>query len=154
LILKHDIVWTCKPFDQLSPKELYAILQLRNEVFVVEQNCIFQDADDKDQLSWHLMGWDQDRLAAYTRLVPPGTSYREASIGRVVTFPKMRKTGIGKILMEKSINLVYTLWNKQPIRIGAQVYLQKFYESFGFQQCSTIYLEDNIEHLQMILHAE
>lgn len=151
MTVENHIDWRCKHFEQLSVKELYAILQLRNEVFVVEQNCIFQDADDKDQSSWHLMGWDNDCLAGYTRLVPAGISYREVSIGRVVSFPKMRKTGIGKKLMERSIEMVYTLWNKQPIRIGAQVYLQKFYESFGFQQCSDIYLEDNIEHIQMIL---
>ena len=147
----NDIHWTCKPFEQLSPKELYAVLQLRNEVFVVEQNCIFQDADDKDQESWHLMGWLDNRLAGYTRLVPAGVSYKEASIGRVVSFPKMRKLGIGRILMEKSIEMLYLLWNKQPIRIGAQVYLKKFYESFGFQQCSDVYIEDNIEHIHMIL---
>ena len=153
MILENQILWKCKPFGQLSPKELYAILQLRNEVFVVEQNCVFQDADDKDQMSWHLMAWNNDRLAGYTRLVPAGVSYKEVSIGRVVIFPKMRKTGLGKELMERSIEMVYTLWNKQPICIGAQLYLKKFYESFGFQQCSDIYLEDNIEHIQMILHS-
>ena len=146
--------WICKPFEELSPKELYAILQLRNEVFVVEQNCVLQDADDKDQFSWHFMGWQNDQLAAYTRLVPKGISYRETSIGRVVIFPKMRKSGIGKELMEKSIGMIFQLWGRQPIRIGAQVYLKRFYESFGFQQCSDIYLEDNIEHIQMILHDE
>jgi ElaA protein len=146
--------WICKPFTELSLKELYAILQLRNEVFVVEQNCVFQDADDKDQLCWHFMGWVNDQLAAYTRLVPMGISYAEASIGRVVTFPKMRKSGIGKELMERSIQMIFQLWGKQPIRIGAQVYLKRFYESFGFQQCSNIYMEDNIEHIQMILQAE
>lgn len=143
--------WICKPFDQLSPKELYAILQLRNEVFVVEQNCVFQDADDKDQSSWHLMGWSDDQLSAYTRLVPSGISYPEASIGRVVICPKMRKYGLGKELMQRSIEMIYTLWNTQPVRISAQLYLKKFYETFGFQQCSEIYLEDNIEHIEMIL---
>ncbi|MBC7829299.1 MAG: GNAT family N-acetyltransferase [Chitinophagaceae bacterium] len=146
--------WICKPFEQLSPKELYAILQLRNDVFVVEQNCVFQDADDRDQASWHFMGWHEDRLAAYTRLLPAGISYPESSIGRVVIFPKMRKSGLGKELMERSIEMLYLLWNKQPIRIGAQLYLKKFYESFGFQQCSDIYIEDNIEHISMILQNE
>ena len=146
--------WICKPFEDLSPKELYAILQLRNEVFVVEQNCVFQDADDKDQLCWHLMGWIGDQLVAYTRLVPKGVSYNETSIGRVVTFPKMRKSGIGKELMKRSIQMIFELWGRQPIRIGAQIYLRRFYESFGFQQCSNIYLEDNIEHIQMIVHPE
>jgi ElaA protein len=152
--LNNHIDWKCKHFEELTPAELYAILQLRIEVFVVEQNCIFQDADDKDQVSWHMMAWSDNGLAGYTRLVPAGISYTEASIGRVATFPKMRKAGIGKKIMEKSIEMIYSLWNKQPIRIGAQLYLKKFYESFGFQQCSEIYLEDNIEHIQMILQPE
>ncbi len=154
MISENHIEWKCKSFEELTPKELYAILQLRNEVFVVEQNCVFQDADDKDQASWHMMAWSDDNLAGYTRLVPAGVSYAEASIGRVATFPKLRKAGIGKKIMKKSIDMIYSLWNKQPIRIGAQLYLKKFYESFGFQQCSEIYFEDNIEHIQMILQPE
>ena len=154
LILGNNINWICKSFADLTVPELYSILQLRNEVFVVEQNCIFQDADDKDQLSFHLMGWLDDRLAAYARLVPAGVAYMEASIGRVVTFPKMRKSGIGRDLMQQSIEQIQSRWGKQPIRIGAQFYLKRFYESFGFQQCSDIYLEDNIEHIQMILLIE
>jgi ElaA protein len=152
--LQKSLNWICKPFDDLLPKELYAILQLRNEVFVVEQNCIFQDADDKDQLSWHVMGWIDDRLAAYARLVPAGISFTEMSIGRVAVFPKMRKSGLGQLLMVKSIEMIEALWGKQPIRIGAQLYLKRFYESFGFQQCSDIYLEDNIEHILMFLQNE
>lgn len=152
--MDQSIKWACKPFYELCPDELYAILQLRNEVFVVEQNCVFQDADNRDQQSWHVMGWIGNILAGYTRLVPPGISYEEASIGRVVSIPKMRKTGIGKKLMIKSIQLSYELWGKQPIRIGAQLYLKHFYESFGFQQCSNIYMDDNIEHIQMILVNE
>lgn len=154
MILDQPINWVCKPFGQLSPGELYAILQLRNEVFVVEQNCVFQDADNRDQPSWHLMAWIGDVLVGYTRLVPPGVSYTEASIGRVVSLPKMRKSGIGKKLMMKSIDKLYELWHKQPIRIGAQLYLKDFYESFGFQQCSEVYMEDNIEHIHMILRTE
>ncbi len=95
------ITWTCKPFAELTTRELYAALQLRSEVFVVEQNCVFQDMDNKDQASWHLMGWHNDQLAAYTRLVPAGVSYEEVSIGRVVTSPKMRKSGAGRLLMKK-----------------------------------------------------
>lgn len=154
LKLENRIHWRCKPFKQLSPIELYGILQLRNEVFVVEQNCVFQDADNKDQDCWHLMAWTGDLLIGYTRLVPANISYPEVSIGRVVIFPKMRKEGIGKQMVEKSIEMIHVLWNKQPIRIGAQLYLKKFYESFGFQQCSDVYLEDNIEHIQMRLSGE
>ena len=154
LISKNNIEWTCKPFGELTPMEVYVILQLRIEVFIVEQNCVFQDADDKDQASHHMMAWSDGTLVGYTRLIPAGVSYTEASIGRVATFPKMRKAGIGRKIMEKSIDMIYFLWQKQPIRIGAQLYLKNFYESFGFQQCSNIYIEDNIEHIQMILQSE
>lgn len=119
--------WLLRKFEALTPIELYAILQLRNEVFVVEQNCVFQDADDKDQASWHLMGMQNHKLVAYTRLVPPGMSYKEPSIGRVVTSPIVRGTGIGKELMQHSIDECYRLFGKQAIKIGAQYYLKQFY---------------------------
>lgn len=144
------ITWQLKKFDSLTPYELYAILRLRTEVFVVEQACIFQDMDNKDQLSYHLMGWKNDTLVAYTRLVPPGVSYDEASIGRVVTSPAERGSGIGKLLMEKSIEQIIQLYGKTPIKLGAQLYLKKFYESLGFRQTSDIYDEDGIDHIQMI----
>lgn len=144
--------WSCKKFDDLTPHELYACLQLRNEVFVLEQNCIFQDADDKDQQCFHLMGWQEKKLAAYTRIVPAGICYEESSIGRVVTSPSARRKGLGRNLMYQSINTVYSLFGAGiPIKIGAQVYLKKFYESFGFRQVSDIYMEDGIEHIEMLL---
>lgn len=146
-----QIQWIEKKFDALTPYQLYAILQLRNEVFVVEQNCVFQDADDKDQDSYHLMGFGNNKLVAYTRLVPPGHIYAEASIGRVVTSPAVRRSGAGRELMQQSIDRCYQLFGKGPIRIGAQFYLKNFYESFGFQQVSDIYLEDGIEHIYMVL---
>lgn len=142
--------WLLKRFDELTPYQLYAILQLRNEVFVVEQNCVFQDADDKDQNSYHLMGFLDNKLVAYTRLVPAGVSYEQASIGRVVTSPSVRRSGAGKLLMQQSIDSLYALFGKVPIKIGAQLYLQHFYESFGFKRVSDIYLEDGIEHIYMI----
>jgi ElaA protein len=138
-----------KKFDELTPRELYAILQLRNEVFVVEQNCIFQDADNKDQPSYHFMMWDDDLLAGYTRLVPAGIAYEFPSIGRVVTSPKRRGSGVGKLLMEKSIEETEKLFGKTPIRLGAQLYLKKFYESFGFKQSGDVYDEDGIDHIEM-----
>lgn len=141
--------WILKRFEALSPYQLYAILQLRNEVFVVEQNCVFQDADDKDQDCYHLMGFSDNKLAAYTRLSPPNTIYAEVSIGRVVTSPSIRRSGAGKELMEKSIHHCADLFGKTPIKIGAQLYLKKFYESFGFEQISEVYLEDGIEHIYM-----
>ena len=144
------INWTVKKFDELSLHDLYAILRLRSEVFVVEQNCVFLDMDNKDQLCYHLMGWENNSLAAYTRLVPPGTSYEFSSIGRVVTSSSARGSGIGKLLMEKSIEEVENLFGKTPIKIGAQLYLREFYTSFGFRQAGDIYVEDGIDHIEMI----
>lgn len=146
-----NITWHHKHFTALSTTELYQILQLRNEVFIVEQRCPFQDLDDKDFECFHLMGFDTDaqKLVAYTRLVPEGVSYQEASIGRVVTAPQARSGGVGKELMQKSINLLAELYGNIPLKIGAQLYLKKFYESFGFQQIEDVYLEDGIEHIMM-----
>lgn len=142
--------WVLKKFEELTPYEIYKILQLRNAVFVVEQNCVFQDADDKDQESYHLMGMDGNTLVAYTRLLPPGLAYEQSSIGRVVTSPAARRNGAGKALMAKSIHEVLKLFGKEPIKIGAQLYLKKFYESFGFVQTGEPYLEDGILHIYMI----
>jgi ElaA protein len=142
--------WILKKFESLTPHELYAILRLRSEVFVVEQNCVFQDMDNKDQECHHLLGWQEDHLTAYTRLVPPGLTYKEASIGRVVTSPSVRGSGAGKTLIEKSIDEVFTLYGKGPIKIGAQLYLKKFYNSFGFEQIGDVYDEDGIDHIKMI----
>ncbi len=142
--------WILRPFDNLTPKELYKILQLRNEVFIVEQNCPYQDCDNKDIYAWHLMGMQEDRLLAYSRLLAPGISYSESSIGRVVSSPSTRKTGMGKKLMQESIEQIGNLFHTNIIRIGAQLYLRKFYESFGFIKDSDIYLEDNIPHILML----
>ncbi|HTD93703.1 MAG TPA: GNAT family N-acetyltransferase [Chitinophagaceae bacterium] len=144
-----NITWKIKHFEDLTVHELYAILRLRSEVFVVEQNCVFLDQDNKDQASHHLMGWQDDRLTAYTRIVPPGLAYDDPSIGRVVTSPTDRGSGIGKILMERSIAELYTIYGPLPIRIGAQLYLKNFYESLGFLQTSEIYDEDGIDHIEM-----
>ena len=144
------IRWLLKRFDELTPYEVYAALQLRIEVFVVEQNCPFQDADNKDQESFHLLGYNGDTLVAYTRLVPPGLAYTEASIGRVVTSPSVRGSGAGKVLMQESINRVYNLFGIGPIKIGAQLYLKKFYQSFGFAHMGDAYIEDGIPHIYML----
>jgi ElaA protein len=145
------INWACKKFEALSPYELYAILQLRNEVFVVEQNCVYQDADNKDLYSFHLMGWQAGKLIAYTRLIPPGIAYTEQSIGRVVTSPAARKSGFGRLLMQESIRESRKLFGNNVIRIGAQLYLKQFYASLGFVPIGGIYLEDGIEHVEMLL---
>jgi ElaA protein len=145
------INWNTKYFDNLTPHQLYAIIELRNAVFVVEQNCVFQDADNKDQQSHHLMGWSEDgRLAAYVRLLPPGLTYDECSIGRVVTAPAFRAQKAGRLLMNQAIAECERLFGKAPIRIGAQLYLRKFYESLGFVIVGDMYLEDGIEHVIML----
>jgi ElaA protein len=144
------IKWICKKFHELTVDELYVLLRLRSEVFVVEQNCVFLDMDNKDQECHHLLGWIGDELAASVRIVPPGISYNEPSIGRVVTSPKFRGTGSGKLLMQEAIRLTIQLHGNQPIRIGAQLYLKKFYSSLGFIAEGEIYLEDGIEHIEMV----
>lgn len=144
--------WSLKKFETLTPYDLYNIMWLRNEVFVVEQNCVYQDADYKDQKGWHLMGLDEeDKLMAYVRLLPSGVSYKnEPSIGRVVTNPVARGTGAGKELMKEAIKQCGLLFGETDIKIGAQFYLLKFYQSLGFEQTGDIYLEDGIEHVEMI----
>lgn len=145
------LTWTTKPFPDLTLSELYALLQLRSEVFVVEQTCAFQDIDGQDQAAHHLLGYTETgELAAYTRLFAAGISYPEASIGRVVVSPKFRRYGLGKLLLHESIAAVEQLFGTQPIQIGAQLYLQQFYESFGFRQVGEGYLEDGIPHIHMI----
>jgi ElaA protein len=145
------LVYILKSFQELSVDELYAILQLRNEVFAVEQNCVYGDMDNKDQGSLHLMGWEERKLLSYARLLPPGLSYKEPSIGRVVTSPAIRGGGEGKKLMQLSIDHIKRMYEGQPIRISAQFYLIRFYTALGFVSCSEVYIEDHIEHIEMLL---
>ena len=145
------ITFITKTFQELTNKELYQLLQLRSEVFVVEQNCVFLDMDDKDEASYHVLGYYHNKLVAYTRLVPKGVIYDVASIGRVVTHASVRKLGFGKLLMEYSISEVRQKLHAEEILIGAQLYLHKFYTSLGFVQEGAMYLEDNIEHIKMRL---
>ena len=149
-----QLQWECLPFNELTNQQLYSILQLRNQVFVVEQNCPYQDADDKDQKSYHLLGMMGNDLAAYARLLPKGVSYEFPSIGRVVTSPKYRRSGAGVALMKEAIQRCNALFGKQPIKIGAQLYLKQFYGSLGFSQTSEMYLEDDIEHIEMLREAD
>lgn len=146
-----SIQWYYKPFNELSPLELYKIMQLRIEVFIVEQNCIFQDADNKDEGCLHFMGFINNELAAYTRLSAPGYIYNEMSIGRVITSPKHRSKGLGKELMQRSIGLCRKCFGDGAIKIGAQCYLLKFYQSLGFKVIGERYDEDGIEHVHMLL---
>ncbi len=144
------ISWSLKHFKELKPHELYDILRLRSEVFVVEQQCIFLDMDNKDQLCHHLQGRIHDELIVSARIMPPGLAYDEPSIGRVVGSPRFRGVGAGKALMVKAIEETIRLYGLSPIKIGAQLYLKKFYEELGFEQCSETYMEDDIPHIKMI----
>jgi ElaA protein len=148
-----SLTYTTKHFNDLTQHELYEIMQLRQEVFVVEQNCPYLDADGKDVYGYHLMGKDdQHELQCYTRLLPEGISYSGfVSIGRVINSSKIRGKGFGKELMHISIQQIKELYPGLPIKIGAQAYLKKFYESFGFIDLGTPYLEDNIPHILMEL---
>ena len=155
MLTKHhpDIRITCTPFDSLTPQALYQIIQLRNEVFVVEQQCVFQDADGKDSYAHHLTIHSGDVLIAYARLLPAGIAYEYMSIGRVITSPHSRRTGAGKLLMREAIHECRRLFGEGPIKLGAQLYLKEFYRSFGFQPIGEVYLEDNIEHIHMLLQG-
>ena len=145
--------WLLKYFDELTVQELYAILQLRNEVFIIEQNCIYPDLDDKDQAAHHLMCFDNNKLIAYTRILAPGISYPDPAIGRVVTAPGARRSGLGKELMQRSIDSCKNLFGNTSVTLSAQLYLKKFYESLGFSAVSEVYLEDGIEHVKMTRNA-
>lgn len=145
-----NLTHTLKSFQELSNEELYAILRLRAEVFVVEQNCPYLDMDNKDQKCHHLMVYDEDRLAAYCRILPAGVSYDEISIGRVISAPSHRGTGVGKVVMQLGIRYCEELFGAGPIRIGAQVYAKPFYEALGFVAEGEEYLEDDIPHVEMV----
>lgn len=146
-----NIHFQITPFNELTVAELYDILQLRTAVFVVEQNCVYQDMDGKDQISLHLLVKSTgSTLLAYARLLPPHVSYTEPSIGRVVSNPAFRKAGFGKILMQKAIESVSARWPHQGIRISAQLYLLQFYQNLGFSPVGESYLEDNIPHIEML----
>jgi ElaA protein len=145
------LTWRCLPFDALQARTLYALLQLRTEVFVMEQTCIFQDMDGADPQCFHLLGEQADgTLAAYARLVPAGLKFTEASIGRVVTQPAARGGGLGHTLMREAVQALHGLWGEQPIRIGAQARLEAFYRQHGFAPASEIYIEDGIDHIEMV----
>jgi ElaA protein len=144
-----NLQWKIKRFETLSVQELYKILQLRSEVFVVEQNCVYQDIDDKDEKALHLIGEDNGIIVAYARLFKPHDYFTEASIGRVVVREKARAQKLGHILMREAIQIVETQFEVSEITISAQLYLKRFYESHGFLQISEMYLEDDIPHIRM-----
>ena len=142
--------WRSAQLAQLPPDVLYAVLQLRSAVFVVEQQCLFQDMDGNDMQALHLMGWRGHELLAYARCFAPGVLYAEASIGRIATRLDARGGGLGHQLVARSLELVHATWGPQPIRIGAQARLKDFYRQHGFVDTGIDYVEDGIDHVQMV----
>lgn len=150
---EQEVSWQCTSFQDLSPDDLYSAMALRQIVFVVEQNCPYLDADGVDSKGHHLFGWKSGdgwkRLVAYARIFPPRVKYAEASIGRVTTHPDVRGTGLGHILMAEGIRQIEEKGWGSEIRIAAQMYLERFYEGFGFRRVTEPYLEDDIWHVDM-----
>ena len=144
-----NVFWKIKPFKALSTSELYSALQLRAEVFIVEQNCVYQDIDGKDVKAFHLMGVYDGKIVAYARLFKSGDYFENASIGRVVIDANYRDKKWGHEMMKQAIAGIETHFKETKIIISAQLYLQKFYESHGFVQTSEMYLEDDIPHIEM-----
>jgi ElaA protein len=149
------INWSWKRFAELEPRELYALLGARAEVFVVEQACAFLDLDGLDEFAWHLLGWSngagESRFAAYLRLIDPGRKYAEPSIGRVLTTAAFRGTGLGRAAMREGLARASALYPGQPLRIGAQQRLERFYRELGFRTVSDPYQEDGIAHVEMLV---
>ncbi len=146
--------WKLKKFDDLTLDELYGILKLRSEVFVVEQDCVYQDLDDKDQLSYHLFLENDGETVAVSRIIPENVSYEEMSIGRVVVKENFRGQGLSKIMMKKAIDFIVDDLGKSEIRLSGQAYLVDFYEDLGFKKVSDMYMEDNIEHFEFLYECE
>jgi ElaA protein len=144
------INWKIKPFNELSLQELYLVLKLRSIVFVVEQNCVYQDIDGKDQKALHLIGEYNNEIVAYARLFKSGDYFENASIGRVVIHPDARDKKFGHDMMRQAIAGLESHFNETKITISAQLYLQKFYESHGFVVQGETYLEDDIPHVEML----
>ena len=141
---------TVKTFFQLSLEELYFILQLRSEVFVVEQDCVYQDVDSKDQIALHVIGKKEDTVIAYTRIFKPGDYFNEASIGRVVVSKNERHFKYGHQLMIASIKAIEDAFETKEIKLSAQKYLEDFYTNLGFKTIGESYLEDGIPHIAMV----
>lgn len=143
--------WIFKSFDELTNEELYAVLKLRFEVFVIEQNCLDIDPDGKDKVSMHLMLEDGGKIIGCARILPPKVSYDEPSIGRIVLDKTYRGTGLGREIVQKCIDFIHNIMKIREIRISGQAYLLDFYKSFGFVVTKGPYLEDKIPHYQMLL---
>lgn len=163
--MQPQLRWQWTRFDDLEPRHLYALLRARIEVFIIEQRCAFLDTDGVDPHAWHLLGWVAPRaaadpgeaapavLAAYLRLIEPGRVFDEPSIGRVLTVAPFRRVGLGRPLMKEGLRMAAELYPGNAVRIGAQIRLERFYQSLGFRTVSAMYIEDGIEHVQMLRPA-
>ena len=152
LAVDEDIQWKLSAFDALSVRELHDVLQLRSDIFVVEQDCVFLDLDGADPQAVHLLGCAHNggALLAYARCIPAGLKFAEASVGRVAVRRSARGRGLGHVLIERALSSVCALWGRQPIRIGAQAQLEMFYGGHGFVGAGKPYVEDGIDHLEMV----
>ncbi|NFD28731.1 GNAT family N-acetyltransferase [Clostridium botulinum] len=142
--------WKLKKFKELSVEEMYEILRVRDQVFIVEQECPYQDIDSKDKNAYHLFAHDNDAIIAYLRILEKSVSYDEISIGRVLISKDYRGKGLARELMLKAIEFIENNMNEKEIKISAQAYLLDFYRSLGFNEVSEVYLEDNIPHIDML----
>ncbi len=150
--IMKQLEWKCKRFEQLSNNELYELIKFRVDIFVVEQQCPYPELDEKDRQTdtQHLIAYQHCKIVAYARLLPPGVSYPDSSVGRFAVAASQRRRGIGSILMNKCLEQVAILWPNHDIKVSAQAHLRKFYESFEFLQTSDSYLEDGIPHMEML----
>lgn len=148
--MPENHTWIYKTWEEVTKEELYSFTKLRIAVFVIEQDCPYPEFDDKDQKSWHVWTEHEGEVIAYVRIVEPGASYDDISIGRVVVEKQWRSTGLGVELMKVSMNFIERELGSQPIRISAQEYLKNWYSKLGFVQVSEVYLEDDIPHMEML----
>ena len=146
-----DLEWQWCRLGELSAEQLYAVLAARVAIFVVEQNCAYQDLDGLDGVAEHLIAWSGKEVAGYLRVLGPGTRFDDPSIGRIITTPPFRGSGLGREVVAKGVEHTRMRYPGQPIRISAQQYLEKFYRDFGFEAVSEPYLEDGIPHVEMLL---
>jgi ElaA protein len=147
-----QLEWKCKRFEHLNTDQLYELIKFRVNIFVVEQHCPYPELDEKDRVSGthHLIAYQNSKIVAYARLLPPGVSYPDSSIGRFAVDACLRRQGIGSLLMNKCLEQIVILWPDHDIKVSAQAHLKKFYESFDFIQTSNHYLEDGIPHIGML----
>ena len=149
----NEVVWKIKSFEKLTIKELYAILKIRQEVFIVEQTCYYLDADGYDEKAIHIWGEKNGEIVAYCRIFEPKIKYPESSLGRVLTNPSYRNLKLGKVLLKIALNTIEAKFNTTQVRISAQDYLLRFYSEFGFISTGVEYLEDDIPHTEMLRKA-